>query len=89
MVVDDTMGRLMGTTKASNLSYFGVSNYGHLDSRQVAVGCGDGGSMRWTSYSVADALCTLWQLPYMHTGGVVAHFVVQHRESLILGRNGR
>ena len=35
MVVDETLGRLTGHTKASNLTYFGASNYGHLDQRQV------------------------------------------------------
>ena len=35
MAVDDSLEKLLGTTKASNLSYFGVSNYGHLESRQA------------------------------------------------------
>jgi hypothetical protein len=37
MVVDDTLGRLTGHTKASNLTFFGASNYGHLDARQVTL----------------------------------------------------
>lgn len=35
--MDDALARLLGTTKASNLSYFGVSNYGHLEARQVGA----------------------------------------------------
>ncbi len=37
MAVDDSIAKLLGTTKSGNLSYFGVSNYGRLDAKQVLL----------------------------------------------------
>ena len=33
--VDDTLEMLLGRTQASNLTYMGVREYGHLEAKQV------------------------------------------------------
>lgn len=35
MAVDDVLDKLVGHTIASNLTYMGISNYGHLQAKQV------------------------------------------------------
>lgn len=90
--VDDALARLLGTTKASNLSYFGVSNYGHLEARQEHLACFFPGNMALGVYTgavtgdkaaeyvrVAEAVTyTCWQMYERQPSGLSPEAAVMY-----------